>query len=169
MKPNSVVAASSLHLEPEPVPADQRVDGTPGTAAATLTDFGGLEVGIWEMTPGVMRDIEADEVDLADYGIEKIVRDEMTAIGGQEILFPALLPRAPYETTNRWTEYGDNLFRLADRRGNDYLLGPTHEELFTMTGGRWDVPQAFIGDRYLGDDDDLARLSGSGELSAMMS
>ncbi len=65
--------------------------------------------------------------------IEKIVRDEMTAIGGQEILFPALLPRAPYETTNRWTEYGDNLFRLADRRGNDYLLGPTHEELFTMT------------------------------------
>ena len=65
--------------------------------------------------------------------IEKIVLDEMTAIGGQEILFPALLPRAPYETTNRWTEYGDNLFRLADRRGNDYLLGPTHEELFTMT------------------------------------
>ncbi|MDZ5088019.1 cupin domain-containing protein [Mycolicibacterium parafortuitum] len=62
MKPNSVVAASSLHLEPEPVPADQRVDGTPSTAAATLTDFGGLEVGIWEMTPGVMRDIEADEV-----------------------------------------------------------------------------------------------------------
>ncbi len=65
--------------------------------------------------------------------IEKVVRDEMTAIGGQEILFPALLPRAPYETTNRWTEYGENLFRLQDRRGNDYLLGPTHEELFTMT------------------------------------
>jgi prolyl-tRNA synthetase len=65
--------------------------------------------------------------------IEGIVRAEMNAIGGQEILFPALLPRAPYDTTNRWTEYGDNLFRLQDRRKNDYLLGPTHEELFTLT------------------------------------
>lgn len=65
--------------------------------------------------------------------IEGIVRDEMNAIGGQEILFPALLPRAPYETTNRWTEYGDTLFRLQDRRDNDYLLGPTHEEMFTLT------------------------------------
>ena len=65
--------------------------------------------------------------------IERIVRDEMATIGGQEILFPALLPRAPYEMTNRWTEYGDNLFRLKDRRQNDYLLGPTHEELFTLT------------------------------------
>jgi len=65
--------------------------------------------------------------------IENIVRDEMVAIGGQEILFPALLPRAPYETTNRWTEYGDGVFRLKDRRDNDYLLGPTHEELFTLT------------------------------------
>ncbi len=65
--------------------------------------------------------------------IERVVRDEMAAIGGQEILFPALLPRAPYETTNRWTEYGDSVFRLKDRRGNDYLLGPTHEELFTLT------------------------------------
>jgi prolyl-tRNA synthetase len=65
--------------------------------------------------------------------IERVVREEMNAIGGQEILFPALLPRAPYETTNRWTEYGDSLFRLQDRRGNDYLLAPTHEELFTLT------------------------------------
>lgn len=65
--------------------------------------------------------------------IERVVREEMNAIGGQEILFPALLPRAPYETTNRWTEYGDGVFRLRDRRGNDYLLGPTHEELFTLT------------------------------------
>ena len=65
--------------------------------------------------------------------IENIVREEMLAIGGQEILFPALLPRAPYETTNRWTEYGDGVFRLKDRRDNDYLLGPTHEELFTLT------------------------------------
>src|SRR5690349_7170719 len=65
--------------------------------------------------------------------IERIVREEMNAIGGQEILFPALLPRAPYETTNRWTEYGDGVFRLQDRRKNDYLLGPTHEELFALT------------------------------------
>ena len=65
--------------------------------------------------------------------VERVVRDEMNAIGGQEILFPALLPRAPYETTNRWTEYGDGVFRLKDRRDNDYLLGPTHEELFTLT------------------------------------
>ena len=55
--------------------------------------------------------------------IERVVREEMNAIGGQEIQFPALLPREPYETTNRWTEYGDGLFRLKDRRGNDYLLG----------------------------------------------
>jgi prolyl-tRNA synthetase len=65
--------------------------------------------------------------------IERVVREEMTAIGGQEILFPALLPRAPYETTNRWTEYGDGVFRLQDRRRNDYMLGPTHEEFFTLT------------------------------------
>jgi len=65
--------------------------------------------------------------------IERIVREEMNAIGGQEILFPALLPRAPYEATNRWTEYGEGVFRLKDRRGADYLLGPTHEEFFTLT------------------------------------
>jgi prolyl-tRNA synthetase len=64
--------------------------------------------------------------------IERVVREEMNAIGGQEILFPALLPRAPYETTNRWTEYGDGIFRLQDRRGNDYLLAPTHEEVFAL-------------------------------------
>jgi prolyl-tRNA synthetase len=65
--------------------------------------------------------------------IEAVVRGEMNAIGGQEILFPALLPRGPYETTNRWTEYGDGVFRLQDRRRNDYMLGPTHEEFFTLT------------------------------------
>ena len=63
--------------------------------------------------------------------IAAIVREEMDRIGGQEVLFPALLPRDLYETTGRWTEYGDLLFRLQDRRGADYLLGPTHEELFT--------------------------------------
>jgi prolyl-tRNA synthetase len=65
--------------------------------------------------------------------VERVVREEMDAIGAQELVFPALLPREPYEATNRWTEYGDNLFRLKDRRGGDYLLGPTHEELFTLT------------------------------------
>jgi len=65
--------------------------------------------------------------------IEAVVREEMNAIGAQEIHFPALLPREPYEATNRWTEYGPNLFRLKDRKGADYLLGPTHEELFTLT------------------------------------
>lgn len=64
--------------------------------------------------------------------VEKIVREEMNAIGAQEVRFPALLPREPYEATNRWTEYGPNLFRLQDRRGTDMLLGPTHEEMFTL-------------------------------------
>jgi prolyl-tRNA synthetase len=65
--------------------------------------------------------------------IEAVVRQEMDAIGAQEIQFPALLPREPYQATGRWTEYGANLFRLRDRKGADYLLGPTHEELFTLT------------------------------------
>ncbi|MEV6288797.1 proline--tRNA ligase [Kribbella sp. NPDC051770] len=64
--------------------------------------------------------------------VEKIVRDEMNAIGAQELVFPALLPREPYEATGRWTEYGPNLFRLKDRKGADMLLGPTHEEMFTL-------------------------------------
>ncbi len=64
--------------------------------------------------------------------VEKIVREEMDAIGAQEVHLPALLPREPYEATGRWTEYGPNLFRLKDRRGGDYLLGPTHEEVFTL-------------------------------------
>ena len=64
--------------------------------------------------------------------IEGIVREEMDAIGAQEISFPALLPREPYEQSNRWTEYGDNLFRLKDRKSADYLLGPTHEEMFAL-------------------------------------
>jgi prolyl-tRNA synthetase len=64
--------------------------------------------------------------------VETIVREEMEAIGAQEVHFPALLPREPYEATGRWTEYGPNLFRLTDRKGGDYLLGPTHEEMFTL-------------------------------------
>lgn len=64
--------------------------------------------------------------------VETIVREEMEAIGGQELSFPALLPKEPYEATNRWTEYGDNLFRLVDRKDADMLLGPTHEEMFCL-------------------------------------
>ena len=64
--------------------------------------------------------------------VEQIVREEMNAIGAQEVHFPAMLPREPYDATGRWTDYGPNLFRLQDRRGVDYLLGPTHEEMFTL-------------------------------------
>lgn len=64
--------------------------------------------------------------------VENIVREEMNAIGAQEVRFPALLPREPYEATNRYLEYGPNLFRLKDRKEADLLLGPTHEEMFTL-------------------------------------
>jgi prolyl-tRNA synthetase len=64
--------------------------------------------------------------------IERVVREEMDQAGFQEVHFPSLLPREPYEETNRWEEYGPSLFRLQDRKGADYLLGPTHEEMFTL-------------------------------------
>jgi len=64
--------------------------------------------------------------------VEAIVREEMERAGAQEVHLPALLPREPYDATGRWTDYGDNLFRLQDRRGTDMLLGPTHEEMFTL-------------------------------------
>ncbi|MFM2175367.1 MAG: hypothetical protein RLZZ527_443 [Actinomycetota bacterium] len=64
--------------------------------------------------------------------VERVIREEMNRAGFQEVHFPALLPREPYEQTNRWEEYGPALFRLKDRKGSDYLLGPTHEEMFTL-------------------------------------
>ncbi|GAA4060003.1 proline--tRNA ligase [Agromyces indicus] len=64
--------------------------------------------------------------------IERVIRDEMERAGAHEVHFPALLPREPYEQTGRWTEYGDALFRLKDRKDADYLLAPTHEEVFTL-------------------------------------
>ena len=64
--------------------------------------------------------------------VERVVREEMDSAGFQEVHFPSLLPREPYEQTQRWSEYGDTLFRLQDRKGSDYLLGPTHEEMFTL-------------------------------------
>ena len=64
--------------------------------------------------------------------IERVVREEMASIGSQEVHFPALIPREIFEASGRWAVYGDSLFRLSDRKGADYLLGPTHEELFTL-------------------------------------
>ncbi|HMG29485.1 MAG TPA: proline--tRNA ligase [Jiangellaceae bacterium] len=64
--------------------------------------------------------------------VERIIREEMDRFGAQEVHFPALLPREPYEASGRWTTYGEGIFRLHDRKGGDYLLGPTHEELFTL-------------------------------------
>lgn len=64
--------------------------------------------------------------------VERIVREEMNAIGAQEVHFPALLPKEPYDASGRWTEYGESIFRLHDRKGAEYLLGPTHEEMFTL-------------------------------------
>ncbi|MHB1172888.1 MAG: proline--tRNA ligase [Lacisediminihabitans sp.] len=87
--------------------------------------------------------------------IETIIREEMAAAGAQEVHFPALLPREPYEVTGRWTEYGDGIFRLKDRKGGDYLLAPTHEEVFTLLvkdlyGSYKDLPLSIyqIQDKY---------------------
>jgi len=64
--------------------------------------------------------------------VERIVRAEMDRIGAQEVHFPALIPREIFEASGRWADYGAGLFRLSDRKGADYLLAPTHEELFTL-------------------------------------
>jgi prolyl-tRNA synthetase len=87
--------------------------------------------------------------------IEAVIREEMANAGAQEVHFPALLPREPYEATGRWDEYGDGIFRLKDRRGADYLLAPTHEEVFTLLvkdlyGSYKDLPLAIyqIQDKY---------------------
>ena len=79
--------------------------------------------GIWTWLPLGLRVLNK---------IETIIREEIDGIGAQEVHFPALLPREPYEATHRWEEYGDNIFRLKDRHEADYLLAPTHEEMFTL-------------------------------------
>ncbi|MGW4034252.1 proline--tRNA ligase [Streptomyces sp. NPDC004838] len=79
--------------------------------------------GIWSWLPLGKQVLE---------NVTRVVREEMDAIGAQEVLLPALLPKEPYEATGRWNEYGAELFRLKDRKGADYLLGPTHEEIFTL-------------------------------------
>ncbi|MEV5510477.1 proline--tRNA ligase [Streptomyces orinoci] len=80
--------------------------------------------GVWTWLPLGKRVLE---------NVACVVREEMDAIGGQEVLLPALLPKEPYQRSGRWEEYGDLLFRLKDRKGAEYLLGPTHEEIFTLT------------------------------------
>ncbi len=79
--------------------------------------------GIWSWLPLGKKVLE---------NVARVVREEMDAMGGQEVLLPALLPKEPYEATGRWEEYGPELFRLGDRKGAEYLLGPTHEEIFTQ-------------------------------------
>lgn len=79
--------------------------------------------GIWSWLPLGMKVLS---------NVERVVREEMDAIGAQQVSLPALLPREPYDATGRWDEYGQELFRLKDRKGGDYLLGPTHEEIFTL-------------------------------------
>jgi prolyl-tRNA synthetase len=64
--------------------------------------------------------------------VEEVVRDEMASIGAQEVHFPALIPKEIFEASGRWADYGDTLFKLEDRKNAPYLLGPTHEELFTL-------------------------------------
>ena len=76
--------------------------------------------------------------------IENIIREEMASIDAQEVHFSGLLPREPYEATHRWEEYGDNIFRLKDRHEADYLLAPTHEEMFTLAGRRTCTPPTRI-------------------------
>ncbi len=84
---------------------------------------------IRRVAPGIYSWLPLGKIVLEN--VARVVREEMDRMGGQEVLFPALLPRDYYEPTGRWTEYGDTLFRLKDRKGADYLLGPTHEEMFT--------------------------------------
>ncbi|SFT31882.1 proline--tRNA ligase [Streptomyces sp. ok210] len=79
--------------------------------------------GIWTWLPLGKKVLE---------NITRVVREEMDAIGGQEVLLPALLPKESYDASGRYDEYGDLLFRLKDRKGAEYLLGPTHEEIFTQ-------------------------------------
>ncbi len=63
--------------------------------------------------------------------IANIIREEMDRIGSQELLMPALSPKEIWEESGRWKDFGDDMFRLKDRKGRDYCLCPTHEEVIT--------------------------------------
>jgi len=64
--------------------------------------------------------------------VKRIVKEEMDAIGCQEMLMPAILPAEPWQETGRWGIYGSEMFKLKDRKGRDFCLGPTHEEIVTL-------------------------------------
>ncbi len=81
-----------------------------------------LGAGIYDYLPLAKRSLAR---------IEAIVREEMNAIGGQEFFLPALHPAEIWKESGRWEVMGDNMFRLKDRKGGDYGLGMTHEEIFT--------------------------------------
>jgi prolyl-tRNA synthetase len=86
---------------------------------------------------GYIRKVGAGMYDFLPLGlrvlqkVSRIVRDEMDRAGAQEILMPVLLPAEFFKETARWEQFGDTLFRLKDRKGSDYHLGPTHEEIVT--------------------------------------
>lgn len=63
--------------------------------------------------------------------VEAIIREEMSKIGGQEVLMPIVQPAELWHATGRWNDYGDEMFRLVDRHNRQFCLGPTHEELIT--------------------------------------
>lgn len=65
--------------------------------------------------------------------ISNIIREEMDGIGGQELLMPAISPKELWEESGRWQEYGDDMFRLKDRKDREYCLCPTHEEIVADT------------------------------------
>src|SRR5919198_928133 len=81
-----------------------------------------LGAGIYDYLPLAKRTLSK---------IEAIVREQMDAIGAQEFYLPALHPAEIWKESGRWEVMGDNLFRLKDRKGGDYALGMTHEEVFT--------------------------------------
>lgn len=83
-----------------------------------------LAAGIYSYLPLGLRTLKK---------VEQIVREEMDKAGALELLMPALLPAESYQASGRWDVFGDSMFKLHDRSGRDFCLGPTHEELFTET------------------------------------
>jgi prolyl-tRNA synthetase len=81
-----------------------------------------LGAGIYDYLPLAQRSLKK---------IQAIIREEMDAIGGQEFHLPALHPAEIWKESGRWQVMGENMFRLKDRKGGDYCLGMTHEEIFT--------------------------------------
>jgi len=63
--------------------------------------------------------------------IEQIIREEMDAAGGQEIMMPILQPSELWEESGRWGAYGAEMIRVKDRHGREFCMGPTHEEMIT--------------------------------------